>query len=163
MLTKEASQDSALTSMTKAKGRLFGPQDRAGCPRIEETSLYNLIMAVRRSCGINRDHYQAKGGMFNQKNKVKVGGRNPTGTDYRRFVKITLPPPLSCSTGTPASLPHLRAAPIKTTPFFQNLEATLPLGMVQVADPVARKLLFIRNRRLLVQFRGQWTVRMEES
>src|SRR5208337_464084 len=49
---------------------------------------------------------------------------------------------------------HPRAAPTKTTPPFQTLEAALPPGMVQAADPVARKVLISRNWRHLVQFRG---------
>jgi len=51
--------------------------------------------------------------------------------------------------------PHGRAAQIKTTLSFQNLEAALPLGILQAADPVAREVLFIPELATLVQFRGR--------
>ena len=45
--------------------------------------------------------------------------------------------------GIAMSLCNRREAPIKTTLSFQNLEAALPLGILQAADPVAREVLFI--------------------
>ena len=49
--------------------------------------------------------------------------------------------------GGTVSHPHHREAQIKITLSFQNLEAALPLGMVQAADPVAREVLLSRNWR----------------
>ena len=66
--------------------------------------------------------------------------------------------------GSTTALPHHREAPIKITLSFQTPEAALPLGRWQAADPVAAIAPFLsRIERPLVQFGGEWTVRMEES
>ena len=54
----------------------------------------------------------------------------PEGPDYLCF-------------GGAMSLPDRGAAPIKSTLSFQTLEAALPPGMLQAADPVAREVLYM--------------------
>ena len=61
---------------------------------------------------------------------------------------------LLCYTLAYRVLPTSPQAPIKTTMSFRNLEAALPPGILQAADPVARKVLFIPELASLVQFRG---------